>query len=111
MCSLVGWAGNLSESVRFRIKINTILADAHFRVFPEPGMRGTGTENGHHVLPVGWAGNVSESICFRITINTILAEDHFGFFLAPDQAATLRKRLSASRYVFWTHFRAKGLRF
>ena len=61
--------------------------------------------------PVGWAGNVSESICFRIKINTILAEDHFGFFLAPDQAATLRKRLSASRYVFWTHFRAKGLRF
>ena len=51
MCSLVGWAGNVSESVRFRIKINTILAEDHFGVFPEPGMRGIGTENGSPSQP------------------------------------------------------------
>ena len=30
MCSPVGWAGNVFESVCFRIKINTILAEDHF---------------------------------------------------------------------------------
>ena len=35
MCSPVGWAGNVSESVRFRIKINTILAEDHFGISPE----------------------------------------------------------------------------
>ena len=36
MCSLVGWAGNVSESIRFRIKINTILAEDYFGILLNP---------------------------------------------------------------------------
>ena len=32
MCLPVGWAGKVSESIRFRTKINTILADDHFGI-------------------------------------------------------------------------------
>ena len=38
MCSPVGWAGKVSESVRFRIKINTILAEDHFGISPESSL-------------------------------------------------------------------------
>ena len=32
MCPPVGWAGKVSESVRFRTKINTIWVSDHFRI-------------------------------------------------------------------------------
>ena len=32
MCPPVGWAGKVSESVRFRIKINTIWVSDHFGI-------------------------------------------------------------------------------
>ena len=32
----VGWAGKVTKSVRFRTKINTSLADDHFRISPKP---------------------------------------------------------------------------
>ena len=32
----VGWAGKVTQSVRFRTKINTILADHHFRISLKP---------------------------------------------------------------------------
>ena len=42
MCSPVGWAGNVSESVRFRIKINTILAGNYFGISPVPSLPNLG---------------------------------------------------------------------
>ena len=32
LCVPVGWAGNVSESIRFRTKSNTILVDDHFGI-------------------------------------------------------------------------------
>ena len=101
MCPPLGLARNVSESVRFRTKINTILADDHLGIFPEPKQPASQPANqpasrpASMCSPVGWAGNVSESVRFRIKINTTLAEDHFGISPVPNQAATLRKRLSA----------------
>ena len=37
----VGWAGNVSESVRFRIKINTILAEVYFWISRVPSQAAT----------------------------------------------------------------------
>ena len=50
MCSPIGWAGKVSESVRFRTKINTILADDHFGISAPLACDGAHRKGG----PYGW---------------------------------------------------------
>ena len=66
MCSSVGWATNVSESLRFRIKINTILAEDHFGFFPEPGMLGTVPKM---VAPLG-----SQTNCFNTKVKDVIIQ-------------------------------------
>ena len=54
------------ESVRFRIKINTILAEDHFGFFPEPGMLGTVPKM---VAPLG-----SQTNCFNTKVKDVIIQ-------------------------------------
>ena len=54
----------MSDSLRFRIKINTILAEDHLVVFPEPRMLGTVPKM---VAPLG-----SQTNCFNTRVKDVI---------------------------------------